>query len=146
MSSSLRAAIHLGQIYAENMAVFKNMHVEEIQNLFSITQRLVLENSEEVLNVKAIDSSDPSWMRTKISHLPVVNWAKAKVHVYADYVSRLWKKSASCTGSREVERAADRFSVNSFDSGIIRSCWRTKRGRVECSPRTYFIGNDSEDS
>ena len=40
MSSSMRAAIHLGQTDTENMAVFKNMRVEEIQNVFKITQRL----------------------------------------------------------------------------------------------------------
>ena len=61
-------AIHLGQNYNENMAVFWNVYEEEIKYLFSIVQRLVFEISEEILNVKTIDSNDPSWIKTKISH------------------------------------------------------------------------------
>ena len=62
------------------------MHVEEIQYFFSIAKRLVLEISEEILNVKAIESSDPSWIKTRISHPLVVKWTEAKVHVYSDSV------------------------------------------------------------
>ena len=55
MSSSMKAAIHPGQNCAENVAVFKKFDIEEIQDLFSIIQRLVLEHSEEILNVKAME-------------------------------------------------------------------------------------------
>ena len=65
MSSSVRAAIHLGQTYTENMAVVRNVYVEEIKNVFGITQRLVLGNSEEILNVRVIESQDPSWIKQK---------------------------------------------------------------------------------
>ena len=78
----MRAGIHLGQHYIQNMAVFKNMHVEESKNVSSITLRLVLENSEEIMNARVIDSSDPSWAKTKISHPQALKWTKAKVHVY----------------------------------------------------------------
>ena len=63
MSASMRAAVHLGPTYLENMAVFKDMQVEEFTNLFSITQRLLLETSEEIKNVMANGSIDPSWLK-----------------------------------------------------------------------------------
>ena len=94
MSASMRAAVHLRQNYTEIMAVFKNVFVEEIMYLFSITQRLVLENSEEIVNVKVIDSNDPSWIKTKITNLQVIKWTNAKVHVYSDSVPCLGKMNA----------------------------------------------------
>ena len=57
MSSSMTAAFHLGQNYAENNRIFMNVCVEEIKYLFSIVQRLVLENSHGILQVKVIDSN-----------------------------------------------------------------------------------------
>ena len=67
------------------------MCVEEIKYLFSIVQRLVLENSDEILNVKVIDSNDPSWTKVKISHPQVIKWSEAKVHVFSDSVLSLGK-------------------------------------------------------
>ena len=61
MSSSMKAAIHLGPNYLANLEVFKNPNFEEIQILFNITQKLILQHSEEILNVRTIDSTSPSW-------------------------------------------------------------------------------------
>ena len=47
MSSSMKAAIHLGLNYTENLEVFKNTNFEEIQILFGITQKLIAKHSEE---------------------------------------------------------------------------------------------------
>ena len=52
MSSSMKAAIHHGPNYTENLEVYKNTNFGEIQNVFNITQKLVLEHSEEILKVK----------------------------------------------------------------------------------------------
>ena len=59
MSTSTKAAVHLGQKDVENNTMFMNMYVEEIKYLFSIIQKLVLENYGETLNVEVIDSNDP---------------------------------------------------------------------------------------
>ena len=61
MSSSMKAAIHLGPNYLETSEVYKNTYFEEIQSLFNVTQKLILEHSEETLNVKTIESTYPSW-------------------------------------------------------------------------------------
>ena len=67
------------------------MLFDEIMNLFSITQRLVLENVEEMKNVRVIDTSDPSRVKPQISHPHANKWIKAEVHVYADSVLYLRK-------------------------------------------------------
>ena len=72
MSSSMRAAIHLGPNYLANLEVYKNTSFEEIQSFFSITQKLMLEHSEETLNVNTIESASFSWTRSALSQDQVV--------------------------------------------------------------------------
>ena len=66
MSSSMKAAIHLGPCYLENLEVYKNTNFEEIQSLFNITQKLILEHSEEIMHVHTIESRSPSWMKSTL--------------------------------------------------------------------------------
>ena len=54
----MKAAVHLEQNCAENNRMFMNVYVEEIKYLFSIVQKLVLENSDEIMNVEVIHSND----------------------------------------------------------------------------------------
>ena len=83
MSSSVKkAAIHLGPNYVANLEVYKNTNFEEIQSLFNSTQKLILEHSEEILNVNTIESTSTSW-------------TKAKVRVYSDSVLCLGKLNGS---------------------------------------------------
>ena len=65
MSSATKAVIHLGPNYTENLEVFKNTNFEEIQSSFGITQRLMLEHSDEI-------STAPSWTRSTLSHDQVI--------------------------------------------------------------------------
>ena len=82
----MRAAIHLGPNYLTNLQIYKNTNFEEIESLFNITQKLVKEHSEEILNVKCLECSSPSWARSVLSHVQAIKWAKEKVCVYADSV------------------------------------------------------------
>ena len=83
MSSSMKAASHHGPIYFfANLEVYKNTNFEEIHSLFNITQKLILEHSEEILNVHTIESTSPSWTRSALSHDQVIQYTKAKVRVY----------------------------------------------------------------
>ena len=78
MSSALKADIHLGPNYTEILEVYKNTNFEEIQSLFGITQKLILYHSEEILNVKQIESTAPSWKRSTLSHDQVIKWTQKK--------------------------------------------------------------------
>ena len=63
MSSSMKAAIHLGLNYAENLETLLYMSFEQIQSFFNITKKLLLDNPGEILNVKTIDSTSPCCTR-----------------------------------------------------------------------------------
>ena len=54
MSSSMKAAIHFGPNYLVNQEVYKNTNFEEIESLFNITQKLILEHSEEILKSSSL--------------------------------------------------------------------------------------------
>ena len=107
MSAPTRAAFYLLQYYTDTMAVFQNMLFDEIVNLFSITQRLVLESVEEMKNVRVIDTSDPSRVKPQISHPQAIKWMKAEVHVYADSVLCLGKNKWTSRSERKMDRAAE---------------------------------------
>ena len=86
MTSSMKAAFHLGPNYLSNSEVYKNTKFEEIESLFTITQKLVMEHSEEVLNVKCLEYSSPSWARSALSKDQAIKWAKAKSMLIPFYV------------------------------------------------------------
>ena len=85
MTSSMNAVIHLEPRHAENLEVHKNSRFEEIQSLFDITKKLILEN-QEILNVNSIGSENPSWARSALLNDQAIKWTKARVHVYSDSV------------------------------------------------------------
>ena len=77
MSWSMKADIHLGPNFKSNSEIYKNTKFEEIEYCFNISQKLVMEHSEVILNVKCLEHSSPSWARSVV---------KAKVCVFADSV------------------------------------------------------------
>ena len=50
MTSSMNAAIHLGPKYLSNSEIYKNTKFEDIESLFNIVQKLLMEHFEEILN------------------------------------------------------------------------------------------------
>ena len=86
MSSSMKAAIHLGPNYLATSAIYKNTKFEEIESLFDITQKLLMEHSEEILNVICPEFSSPSWARSVSTCDEAIKWANAEVCVYVDSV------------------------------------------------------------
>ena len=79
MLSTMNAAIHLGPNYSENLEVYKNTNFEEIPNLFGITQKLILDLSDEIANVKPLESTAPSWTRSTLSDDQVIKWTKSRI-------------------------------------------------------------------
>ena len=91
----MKAAIHLGPNYLTNSEIYKNTNFEEIESPFNITQKLIMEHSEDILNVKWLESSSPSWTESVLSHDQAIKRAKAKVFVYADSVLSLGQMNDS---------------------------------------------------
>ena len=73
----MKAAIHLGPIYTENLKVYKNTSFEEIQNLFN-----VLEHSEEILYEKN------NWRYISLmDEIDIVSWSIDPVDTKQKYAS-----------------------------------------------------------
>ena len=128
MSSSMKAAIHLAPDHSKNLVVYKNMNFEEIQNLFCVTHKLLSEHSEEILYVKPIESTNPSWTRSRslLSHDQVIKWTKAKVFVYSDSVLCLSKMlNPSEANERWKGQVAD-FQL----SDSLQNCWELTENQL----------------
>ena len=67
MSTSMKAAIHLGPNFMVDVEIYQNTKFEEIESLFNMTQKLIMGHSEEILNVKWLEYSSPSWTRSVLS-------------------------------------------------------------------------------
>ena len=93
VSSSMKAAIHLGPDCLANLEVYKSTNFEEIQSSINITQKSILEHFGEIVSVSTIHSTSPSWTRSVLYHYQVIQWRKAKVLVYSDSVLCLGKMS-----------------------------------------------------
>ena len=65
----MKAAIHLGPNYVSNSEIYKNTAFEDFESVFNITQKLVMEHSEEILHLKCLECSSLSWTR---SVLPMI--------------------------------------------------------------------------
>ena len=72
MSTTMKAAIHLGPNYVENLEVYRNTNFEELQHLFDVSQKLILNHQSEILNVKTIEWTSASWTRSTLSHDQVI--------------------------------------------------------------------------
>ena len=47
MSTTMKAAAHLGEDYNENLVINRNTYFKELKTLLDITQRLILEHAFE---------------------------------------------------------------------------------------------------
>ena len=118
MSWSLRAAIHLGLHYEENLETNKLMNFEQIQSSFNITKKLVMENSQAILIVRTIDTGSSCWTRSTLAYDQVKRWSKARVRVYSDSVSFLGKMSSQAEAktrwSSQVDKLQMCYAVEEF--------------------------------
>ena len=87
----MKAPVHLGPNFNDNLVACRNTNFGELKTLFDITQGLILEHAFEILNVSTIELDIFPWMRSTLLHHHVIKWAKATVHVYSDSVLRLGK-------------------------------------------------------
>ena len=91
MSPTMKAAIHLGENYNENLFTYKNTNFKALKTLFDITQKLILNQKHEIRHVSTIDWQFTRWMKSTLQHDRVIKLWKAKVHINSDSVRCLGK-------------------------------------------------------
>ena len=138
MSPSMNVTIHLGPNYVTNWEIHENVNFEEIESPFSTSQKLIMEHSEEILNVKWLESSSPSWTRSLLSHDQAVKWAKSKVFVCADSLLCLRQINESqevitrWEGQMEDSRFYPGFRYREFFEGS-RKIWKEWTSNLKSS-------------
>ena len=63
MSTTMNAAIHLGEKYNQNSIAYKNINFDAIRTLFVITQKF---QNHEIQNVSTIEWHCASWIRSTL--------------------------------------------------------------------------------
>ena len=78
VSSTMKAAIHLGLNYEKNFEILRCRNFDNVGNLFTLTEILVKENSTEILSVSTIDCRLSCWTESTLAHDQVKKWSKGK--------------------------------------------------------------------
>ena len=101
-SATLKAAVHLCQDFSDNLRTTKNTDFEKVGQVFDISQKLILNQSEDIFGVSTIDRMEYDSMGTTLLPDRAVKMSKAKVHSFSD--------AASCT----LEMLLHRWSLHSL--------------------------------
>ena len=101
---------------------FGDLQQHELQkkSLFNVIQKLIMEHSEEILNVKWLENSSPSWTTSVSSLDQEIEWAKAKVFVYAVSVLCLGQMNESMEAKARWEGQVEGLLMYPF---LPRSSW-----------------------
>ena len=86
MNASWNAVSHLGKDHDEHLRVTRNTEFCEIQPLFSITQKLVLDQEDEIFGVFTIYWDRTPWIESTLVHESATKLSTAKIYVYSDWV------------------------------------------------------------
>ena len=130
MSTTMKASVHLGPNYNQNLKGYRNTNFEDLKTLFDITQRSILHHADEILNVSAIEWTFSRQTRSTLLHDQVIKWTKAKVHVYTDSVLCLGKMQELSGANkkwtdqhREFQRCNDYRELIGIDGEPIEFEW-----------------------
>ena len=99
-SAIMKAAVHLGQDYQQNLCTTKDTDFEKVRTLFDISQKFILDHKDEIFGISTIELNTVPWMRTILLFDKAMKLSKAKVHVYSDSDKASWN-SKQPTASRK---------------------------------------------
>ena len=80
---------------------------------------MILEHSEEILNVNTIESASLPQTRSVLSHDQVIQWTKSKVRVYSDSVQCLGKMNESKDAIIRCEGQVEEFKMSSSYKELV---------------------------
>ena len=93
----MKAAVHLGNDYEENLRVTRNTEFSEIRSLFSITQKLVLDQKDEILGANTIDWDQTPWLKSTWVHERAIKLSTAKIFQFFRFGAVLWRQNCRIT-------------------------------------------------
>ena len=87
MSSTLQASIFMGKEYSENLRSIKNTEDLTMKQMFDISEKLIVGQSDEIYGVNPINWEDPSRKQSSlVGDEEVISLSHTKVYVFSDSV------------------------------------------------------------
>ena len=93
VSSTLQASVFMGKEYSANLRSIKNTGKDlTMKQMFDISEKLIVGQSDEIYGVNTINWVDSSWKHLSlIGDEEVISLSHAKVYVFSDSVLCLGK-------------------------------------------------------
>ena len=93
MSSTLEASAFMGRIYSDNLHSIKNTGEKlTLKKMFEISEQLILEKSDEFLEVSQISLESSPWKQLSLyNDEEFISLSHAKVYVFSVSVLCSWK-------------------------------------------------------
>ena len=142
----MKAAIHLGENYNDNLFTYRNTNFGAPKTLFDLTQKLILNQRHEIRYVSTIEWPFATWVRSTLLHDIVFKLSKAKGTRLFQIRSFVWKDAQTSRSHGKVERTSLTFPDFQRTPRIIWKRRRTIWVRVDYFPRTYGRGDSQRDS
>ena len=123
----MKAVVHLGQNYIENLNTYKNTNFEELKIIFDITQKSILNHDVEILNVSTIE-----WTFLFMGDIHFTKRQSNQVDESKDtrllsFSTLSWKDSRVYGSKCKVERTTSRLPTVQREQGVIWDRWRFNR-------------------
>ena len=138
MSSTLKASAFMGKNYSENSRSNKNIGKNlTLKQMFDISEKLTVEQSDEIIGVVPINWEDSSWKQLSlVNDEEVISLSHAKVYVFS--------ASVLCLGKVNQNPASNTVGEQQLD-WIKNSPQRRTLDTIDGEPME-FEGNISQDS
>ena len=104
MSTTMKAAVLLGHKYNDNSVTYRNTDCEELKTLFDISQRLILDQDFEILNVSSIEWKFTPWMRSTFTTWQS-NQGRKQRYASTQIQFFVWKDARAFRSQCKVERS-----------------------------------------
>ena len=146
VSSTMKAAIHLGLNYEKNIEILKCRNFENVGNLFTLTEILVTENSSQTLSVSRIDCRPSCWTESTLAHDPVKKWSRSK----GTNLLRLSKMSRENEffkkrSKRKIVQSSERVQDVLRSTRVLWNRWRSNLNLIGILPRMHNIADFTGD-
>ena len=109
MSSILEASVFMGKNYSDNLHSIKNTWKNHtLKQMFEISEKLILEQSDEIFGVSQISWENSSWKQLSVvNDEEIISFSHAKVYVFSDSVLCLGKVNQNPTSNTAWEQQLD---------------------------------------
>ena len=93
LSSTLQASVFMGKNYSDNWHSIKNTRKDlTMKQMFDISEKLIVGQSDGILGVKTINWEDSSWKYLSLTgDEQVISLSHAKVHFFFRFCVMPWK-------------------------------------------------------